>query len=292
LTETTLPEPILVGRKTELEELKRFLNLAVEGNGTTVLISGKAGSGKTRLINEFLKIAKEREINILSGFCLSNATLPYFPFIEAFSSDLLSGEGGALVSQQSSMRSWLLESYSIENQEKNKINAPEVWKDNAFASVARELLFMSSIKPLIVILEDIHWADSASLALLHYISRAISNEKILVLVTFRSEELGKDPDGRRHPLVETIQLMGREGLFKEIKLANLDNDGVRGIAESMLDGKVSQELVDSLTEESQGNPLFVVEFLRMLSEERMLVRENNKWQLSKTSKNKCDLWNL
>lgn len=278
LTETTLPEPILVGRKTELEELKRFLDLTFIGNGTTVFISGKAGRGKTRLINEFLTIVKEREINILSGSCLSNATLPYFPFIEAFSSDLLSREDGTLVSQQSSMRSWLLESYSNEKLEKNKISAPQVWKDQAFASVTRELLFMASIKPLILILEDIHWADSASLALLHYISRAISNEKILVLATFRSEELGKDPDGRRYPLVETIQLMGREGLFKEIKLANLDNDGVRGIAESMLNGKVSRELVDRLTEESQGNPLFVVEFLRMLSEEGILVRENNKWR--------------
>ncbi len=65
LTETTLPEPILVGRKTELEELKRFLDLAFKGNGTTVFISGKAGSGKTRLITEFLKIVKEREIDDL-----------------------------------------------------------------------------------------------------------------------------------------------------------------------------------------------------------------------------------
>jgi len=81
LTETTLHEPILVGRKTELEELKRFLDLAFKGNGTTVFISGKAGSGKTRLITEFLKIVKEREINILSGFCLSNVALPYFPFM-------------------------------------------------------------------------------------------------------------------------------------------------------------------------------------------------------------------
>jgi len=280
LNKTTLPDPILVGRKSELEELKRFLDLALKGKGTTLFISGEAGSGKTRLINEFLKITKRREITILYGWCLSNAALPYFPFIEAFSSGLSSREGGAIVSQQLSIRSWLSEAYPTEKLEKNQTVAPQVWKDQAFASVTRELLFMSSVKPLILVLEDMHWADSASLALLHYISRAIVNEKILVLVTFRSEELGRDAEGRSHPLVETIHLMGREGLFKEIKLANLDQDDVRGIAESMLGGKVNLELVEKLSEESRGNPLFVVEFLRMLSERGSLVRERDRWRLS------------
>lgn len=280
MNKTTLPDPILVGRKSELEELKQFLDSALKGKGTTVLISGEAGSGKTRLVNEFLNIIKKKEITILSGWCLSNATLPYFPFVEAFSSGLSSREGGAIVSQQLSMRSWLSEAYPTEKLEKNKTVAPQVWKDQAFASVTRELLFMSSVKPLILVLEDIHWADSASLALLHYISRAIVNEKILFFVTFRSEELGRDVEGRPHPLAETIHLMGREGLFKEFKLTNLDQDGVRGIAESMLGGKVDLEFVEKLMEESRGNPLFIVEFLRMLSEQGSLVREQDQWRLS------------
>jgi tetratricopeptide (TPR) repeat protein len=275
-----LAEPIFVGRKQELKDLTQLLERTIAGRGSTIFISGEAGSGKTRLINEFLNIIQKREITILSGWCLSNAALPYFPFIEAFSSDLSSREGGAIVSQQLSMRSLLSEAYPTEKLEKNKTVAPQMWKDQAFASVTRELLFMSSVKPLILVLEDMHWADSASLALLHYISRAIANEKILVLVTFRSEELGRDAEGRRHPLVETVQLMGREGLFKEMKLANLDQDGVIGIAESMLGDKVDVELVEKLVEESRGNPLFVVEFLRMLSERGDLVRERNQWRLS------------
>lgn len=275
-----LAEPIFVGRKQELKDLTQLLERTIAGRGSTIFISGEAGSGKTRLINEFLNIIQKREITILSGWCLSNAALPYFPFIEAFSSDLSSREGGAIVSQQLSMRSLLSEAYPTEKLEKNKTVAPQVWKDQAFASVTRELLFMSSVKPLILVLEDMHWADSASLALLHYISRAIANEKILVLVTFRSEELGRDAEGRRHPLVETVQLMGREGLFKEMKLANLSQDGVRGIAESMLGGKVNLEFIGRLSEESRGNPLFVVEFLRMLSEQGTLVREEDQWRLS------------
>jgi tetratricopeptide (TPR) repeat protein len=280
LNKTTLPDPVLVGRKSELRELKGFLDLAINGNGTTVFVSGEAGSGKTRLINEFLNTTKREEVTILYGWCLSNAAIPYFPFVEAFSTGLSGKEGVAIVSQKLSTRSWLSEVYPTEKLEKNQTPTPQVWRDQAFASVTRELLFMSSMKPLILVLEDLHWADSASLALLHYISRAIANEKILVLVTYRSEELGRDADGTPPPLLETIQIMGREGIFKEIKLTNLNQEGVKGIAESMLGGKVNLEFARRLSEESRGNPLFVVEFLRMLSERGSLVREKDQWQLS------------
>lgn len=273
-------EPILMGREKELEILQHSLNSAKMSKGTIVFISGKTGTGKTRLIKEFLNPIKEQEITILYGWCLSNDAVPYFPFIEAFNSSLSSREGDTIVSQQLSKKSWTSKTDQFERLGLNDNLAPQVWKDQAFASVTRELLFMSSAKSLVLILEDMHWADSASLALLHYVSRAVVNEKILVLVTFRSEELGRDPEGRPHTLDETIHLMGRESLYKEIKLANLDRDGVRGIAESMLDGAVGLNFVEKLMKESHGNPLFVVEFLRMLSEQGNLVREKDKWQLS------------
>ncbi|MFC1486382.1 AAA family ATPase [Thermoproteota archaeon] len=272
-----LPEPVLVSREEELEKLQRSLNSVLSGKGKTIFISGKAGSGKTRLTNEFLNITRKRELTILSGWCLSNSTLPYFPFIEAFSSNIMGIEGGTILSQPVGMKSLLSESYPIE---KNGLSIPQVWKDQAFIAITRELLYLSSVKPLILVLEDMHWADSASLALLHYISRAIINEKILVLVTFRSEELGRDAEGRLHPFVETINLMGREGLYREIPLFNLDQDGVGKIAESMLGGKVNQKLVEKLMKESQGNPLFIVEFLRMLSEHGNLIPEKYQWRLS------------
>ena len=80
-----LAEPVLVGRERELEELQNYLDLAVQGKGKTVFVSGEAGSGKTRLVSEFLATAKhKRNITQLLGWCLSNSGVPYFPFIEAF----------------------------------------------------------------------------------------------------------------------------------------------------------------------------------------------------------------
>ncbi len=83
-----LSEPVFVGRKQELNQLEQALQLAAKGHGKTIFVSGEAGSGKTRLINEFLKIAKDKDLMILSGWCLANAALPFFPFIEAFSSNV------------------------------------------------------------------------------------------------------------------------------------------------------------------------------------------------------------
>jgi len=83
LKSDVLAEPVLVGRERELEELQSLLNSAVEGKGTTVFISGEAGSGKTRLTHEFLNAAKKKGILVMAGGCLSDVAIPYFPFVEA-----------------------------------------------------------------------------------------------------------------------------------------------------------------------------------------------------------------
>ena len=134
-----LSEPVLVGREKELEKLQRNLDSVLSGKGKTVFIAGEAGSGKTRLTNEFLNIAKKRDMTILFGWCLSNTTLPYFPFIEAFSSNIRNSEGGTMLSQPLSMKPWLSKSYPIEITEKDRTIIPQIWKDQAFTAVTKEL---------------------------------------------------------------------------------------------------------------------------------------------------------
>ena len=114
-----LSEPVLVGRKKELKELERSLDSVLLGRGKTIFIAGEAGAGKTRLINEFLNITRKREITMLFGWCLSNTTLPYFPFIEAFSSDIISRRSGTVLSQPLGLKPWLSESYPIGKIEKS-----------------------------------------------------------------------------------------------------------------------------------------------------------------------------
>ena len=163
---------------------------------------------------------------------------------------------------------------------KSQIVTPQVWKDQTFTAVANTLSSISARHPVILFIDDLHWADSASLALIHYLGLTVNSAKVLVLATFRSEQLVADAEGRPNPLVETLRLMRREDLIKEINIANLDQTCVSELAENMLGGDVQQELAQKLTEESQGNPLFVVESLRMLFERNNLMLERDQWCLA------------
>jgi len=289
-----LAEPVLVGRERELEELQAFLDLALEGKGKTVFVSGEAGSGKTRLAREFLSLAKKKGIAVMAGWCLSDAAVPYFPFVEAihsytdsFEEEPISlqqtepdiGPGGAaqIRSEDLGISAWLT---GPRPAGKPEALSPQIWKDQAFDAVAKTLHSISTQEPIILFIEDIHWADSASLALLHYVARAITSERILVLATFRSEELTADAEGRPHPLAETLRAMRREDLFTEINLSNLNQANVEKIAENMMGGNLQSSLAEKLTVESRGNPLFVVESLRMLFERKSLVQENDEWRLA------------
>jgi tetratricopeptide (TPR) repeat protein len=277
-----LDEPVLVGREREIGELRQYIDSAANGQGKTVFISGEAGSGKTRLTAEFLDSIKNTNVTVLNGWCLSNAAVPYFPFVEAFDS-YLSGleDSKQIVSpQKQGVKSWLIGTSLTRGREAQENLAPQIWKEQTFSAVAKELMLLSIKEPTILVIEDIHWADSASLSLLHYISRVISSERILILATFRSEDLYTSSEGQPQPLVDTLRLMGREDLFKEIKLTSLNELDVGRIAESMLGGNVSQDLVFKLATESQGNPLFIVESLKMLHECGSLVCCTGKWQLS------------
>ncbi len=273
----SIAEPILVGRNRELNELKSGLQSAFEGHGNTIFISGEAGSGKTRLANEFIKTARRKGTIVLSGWCLSNAVVPYFPFLEALES--FSAEDDCLKAfgpQQLRMKTWLTEPNWAGGPEKQYMS-PQTWRDQAFAAVKRELLLMSSSKPTILFIDDIHWADSASLSLLHYIARAITSERILLLATFRREEVASSIDAQSRPLLESLRIMGREGILKEIKLQSLTHVDVERIAESMLGGSIDAELVKRLATESRGVPLFVVESLRMLHEQGRILQQQGQW---------------
>lgn len=295
-----MAEPALVGRERELEEIIRCLNSAAEGKGTTVFVSGEAGSGKTRLAHEFLKIANRRKIPILPGLCLSDAAVPYLPFVEAFNSyfgslsyeeesanlqkpDAPAGpiETSTLPAIESGITTWLIGQRPTASRGKAQAMSPQIWQDQVFDGVTKTLHEISIQQPIVLFIEDIHWADSASLALLHYVARNAKNsERILILATFRSEELTADAKGHTHSLTETLRSMKREDLFIEIRLPNLNQTDINKIAGEMIGGKLQREFAAKLVGESRGNPLFVVESLRMLSERKSLVKENEEWRLA------------
>ena len=286
LKTTSMIEPVFAGRESEIRELDDCLASVIDGNGRTVFVSGEAGTGKTRLVNEFLKLVRKREITIMVGWCLSDACVPYFPFIEAFKDCL-----GKLTSEPETSSSKRIEhefsvalkalTKPVQVEEAKLVirSSPMVWKDATFATVGNVLQSASELRPVILFVDDLHWADSASLALLHYLSRVLSTKEALIVATFRSEELHPKEDGHPHPLVETARLLRREDLLKEISLSNLKRADVAKVAEHLARGPLDPEFTTKLANESLGNPLFVVESMRMLLESKRLVHKDGYFRL-------------
>lgn len=276
-----LTEPVLIGREIELAQLDSFLNAAMKGKGTTVFLSGEAGSGKTRLINEFLNQLVGKDFFVLSGWCLSDVAVPYLPFMEALNAYFSSQSSSELSKDdEATIKAWLAGPKQVSKSDRLQNLTPQAWQDLTVAAVTKTLLSMSNKKTLVLFIDDLHWADSASLSLLHYVSRFIRTARVLILGTYRSEELMTLEEGRSHPLLETLRLMRREDLINEIKLSELNHASVVAMAEKMVGGSFNTDFAEKLAIVSQGNPLFVVESLRMLSEDGNLVQDNGQWRLS------------
>jgi tetratricopeptide (TPR) repeat protein len=276
MTTSVLAEPTLVSREQELKELQIHLDNAKNGRGSAVFVCGEAGAGKTRLISEFLKEAKKQGVAVLSGWCLSNAAVPYFPFFEAFR-DYFANE---CEPKEVELKSWLMGPRQTEKIGESRIVTPQVWKDQTFTAVANTVASISSKQPAILFIDDLHWADSASLSLIHYLAYTMTSERVLIIATYRTEQVAGDIDGRPNPLAETLRQMRRQNLVKEVAVNSLNEAGVSQLASNMLDGNIQEQLAKNLMEESQGNPLFVVESLRMLNESKGLIKENMQWQLT------------
>jgi KaiC/GvpD/RAD55 family RecA-like ATPase/tetratricopeptide (TPR) repeat protein len=300
LTSGEPAKPTLIGRESELKELERLLNLAIQSKGHTVLVSGEAGVGKSRLTNEFLVKAKKKGTIILAGWCLSDAAVPYFPFVEAFNTyfsssfddqplgfgDIGNSTGFSLTSPNvgfdRGITAWLTTQKYTSKIANQQILSPQVWKDQIFAGVSATLHEISMNTPVILFIEDLHWADSASLSLLHYLSRVVNDsEKILILGTYRTEGLTVDQEGHMHPLSEEMRLMSREDLFSEIKLEGLSRPQIETVAQNMLGGgQLEERLIEKLEHESHGNSLFVTESIKMLQERKNIALEEGVWRLA------------
>jgi len=276
-------EPVLVGRDEEIKQLMQQLDFALNGKGTTVFVCGEAGVGKTRLVNEFLKLAREKGAKILSGWCLSEAAIPYFPFTEAFNtymSTISDEKERSTVKKQLGITGWLRgPEFERESKTPELFSTPEIERDRTFEAVAKVLLQLSAQEPVILFLEDLHWVDHLSLALLHYLARKCRSSRLLIIGTYRPEELIRTKEMRLHPLEETIFSMNREDLLTLMKLSPLKRNDFPELLDSIFHSTIDEGFVENLYEETEGNPLFALETLSLLVEEGFLSEKEGRWML-------------
>ena len=257
-----LPPPLpLFGRERERARLRDALDAARVGRGSLVLIGGEAGIGKTALVEALLHEAAGRGGRALTGRCYDRTeTPPYGPWIELFGgywqADDLPAPPGAFA---------------------RRGTVGEVAGQAAlFEEVGDFLAAIAARCPLVLLLDDLHWADPASLDLLRFLARAITALPVLLLVTYRADDVT-----RHHPLAPLLPLLVREAKAERLDLAPLDDDAVRALVEARyhLPEDDTARLVAYLQARAEGNPLFVGELLRSLEEAGILRGEGGDWLL-------------
>jgi len=297
--------PKMVGRDVELDQLKELLHATIKGKGNTVLVSGEAGIGKTRLVKELESYAEQSGVKVLEGHCLYESPTPFLPFREALRSIFQVSKSDALPLQERKISKVVKESapqfvqaipvvgnliagvavaYRTYKDEKGKEKHTELGglfeRDEGLETISDLLVAISEKQPSLLFIDDLHLADTPSLSLLYYLARHVQNSKILVVGTYRTEEVARIHEGTVHPLLDVMQRMSREDLFRKIELKRLSQINYFDLIRSML-GVSLDDLVKLIHEETEGNPFFAIETLRMLMQQKVLIKEDASWKLSK-----------
>jgi pimeloyl-ACP methyl ester carboxylesterase/predicted amidohydrolase len=153
-------------------------------------------------------------------------------------------------------------------------------RDTGLEAISRLLVAVSGKQPLLLFIDDLHLADTPSLSLLYYLSKGIHKSKILVIGTYRPEDIIGVYEGTLHPLVDFMQRMSRDDLFHKVELKRLTQIDYSDFILSML----GVDLGDSarlIYEETEGNPFFAIETIKLLIDQRILTKDDKHWKLSK-----------
>jgi class 3 adenylate cyclase len=265
-----------VGRGTEFDLLRGKLDEARQGKGNVVLLAGEPGIGKTRLSEELARHAEDTGATVLWGHCFEGDwTPPFAPFAELMAK-VAGSEGVARVQDAIGASAPALARFVPSLADAGQAISEGVSQDEErfrfMSAVADVLAAEARHRPLVLMLEDLHWADAGTAALLRYVSRKLSTDPVLIVGTYRDAEVPKD-----HPLVRAIGDMRREAQCERITLDGLDREAVSDLLVTIGEEDVPAGFVDAIFGETEGNPFFIREVLSHLIEEGKITREDGRW---------------
>lgn len=269
----------LVGRRAEATQLAQHWEQAQQARGHLVLLSGEPGVGKTRLAEELIAAARTSGAMLLRGGCYEyEATAPYLPFVEAFrqwahwtSAERMADTLGATAPEIAKLAPEI--EAKLGALVPNPPLSPSEERLRLFDNVARFLQSLAAHHGLLIFVDDLHWADQGTLALLHYLLRNLRHDRVLVLGAYRELELD-----RAHPLARVLVDWNRERLVTRIALSRLSRDDTAALLATLFGQRtVSPEFAAALYRETEGNPFFVEEVVKSLIEQGQIYRQDGEW---------------
>ena len=270
----------MVGREVELAEMAAIWRRAAGGQGQALLISGEPGIGKTRLGRELVTQAQVAKGRSLIGECYPEGGGPYAPIV-AIVRDLLADpsnlpEGlpefvlAELLSLSPEMR------LGYPQVTPNPPIDPKAEQQRLFDGMALFCAALAAAAPLLLLVEDVQWADSGTLYLLRHLARRARGLPILVVMTFREEDLDQ-----ACCLDSVVNDINRERLASHIRLGRFDRRRTAALLEAMFAqaGELDPALIDTVYKETEGNPFFIEEVCKALIEEGKLSFQEGSWRL-------------
>ncbi len=250
-----------VGRDEELALLDARVDRAIAGHGGTLTVAGEPGIGKSRLIHELASRASTRGVAVLEGTCASTAyALPYLPFIEALDEVATSLPEDAIVEQIPLLARVLPGLAQQRGIAADAAGGEDVDRYAVFRAVAALLEHIAGDRGLVLLLEDLHWADTQSLLMVAYLARLLTNTRVLLVATYRDVEVS-----RTHPLRDTLTALRREPMHARVALRKLDEAAARALIAELT--HAPDATVRAILDQTEGHPLFIEEVVKHLIEE-------------------------
>ena len=263
-----------VGREDELAELIAGLDDAIAGHGRLFLLVGEPGIGKSRLADELIVRARERGARVLVGRCWEAGGAPaYWPWVQSLRSyvretelETLRSQLGAGAGDLAPLRPELRERFADLGQP--PALEPESARFRLFEAASSFLTSAAQLRPLVLVLDDLHAADEPSLLLLQFLARELGGSRLLVVGAYRDV----DPTPR-DPLTTVLTELAREPVTRTLALAGLSERDVARFVTLTSGEAPGEDLVLTIHEETAGNPLFVGEIVRLLAAEGRLLAD-------------------
>ena len=266
----------LVNRTIELKKLNDAFSDALSGKSSIVTVQGEAGVGKTRLMHE-LASAQEKEAVVLAGRSREEK-VPYGPWVEVLREYVSQAPGEVLrrmLGTSASEFAKLIPDVAVKigTIPSSRPLGEEQDRIRLYETITQFLISASHEKPLLLLLDDMHWADQASLSLLEHFVMGSSNHRVLTLVGYRSEDVDSNSS-----LSKTLMKLNRERMLETVSVRSLNlEETIELIKQTFGEETLSPEFADLIYKRTGGNPFFIEEVLRSLVEDGTIFRTKSKW---------------